>query len=89
VHDRLTIQIFKNIILARVLVVSVTETNGGPKDDIPGLIYRLDGSPLLPSIELKAHAPDIIVKLLNAFMIAAWSAIPSILTSIALLNSLL
>ena len=64
--------------LAWFLVVAVAETNGGPKDDIPGLIYRLDGSPLLLSIELKAHAPDIIVKLLNAFMIATWSAIPSI-----------
>jgi hypothetical protein len=29
--------------LARFLVVAVAETNGGPKDDIPGLIYRLDG----------------------------------------------
>ncbi|KIM73871.1 hypothetical protein PILCRDRAFT_14861 [Piloderma croceum F 1598] len=69
--------LFKKWASEMIPVVAVAETNGGPKDDIPGLIYRLDGSPLLPSIELKAHAPDIIVKLLNAFMIAAWKhAIP-------------
>jgi hypothetical protein len=69
-----------NIILAWFLVVAIAKTNRGPKDDIPGVIYQLDSSPLLPLIELKAYAPDIIVKLLTAFMIAAWSvAIPSIL----------
>ena len=37
------------------------------------LSYRTDGAPLLPPIELKAHASDVIVKLLKAFLTVAWS----------------
>ena len=44
-----------------------------PDAACPTIAYTADGSPLLPHIDLNGISPQVIVSILQAFMIAAWS----------------